>query len=110
MVVYYSLIGNKALTGKDGRCYVVGNDIIKIYKCPKMKYEVEDLSNYMSSLISFPKYYIKVRDEIVGELMPFFEGILFHKIILQYLPKRHYLYLSLRSLMRLYEYDHNLFL
>ena len=64
------------LCGKDGFCFIHNDEIIKIYKYPRNKIDVTDLSVYQSPMISFPKYYLEERNDLVGEVMPYMKGSL----------------------------------
>ena len=62
------------LIGSEGKCFIEGRKIIKIYFSPKDKSQLVDLSKYKSERISFPKYYLEKDNLRYGEVLPYFKG------------------------------------
>ena len=60
------------LSGCTGKCFIEGNQVVKIYYSPRVKDEVTDLTTYRSPRISFPLEYVKKRRYYYGEVMPYF--------------------------------------
>ena len=61
-----------SLSGCTGYCFIEGNKIIKIYNRSYALSEVDNMSSYSSSRISFPIEYIKRMNRYYGEIMPYY--------------------------------------
>lgn len=66
------LNNDNSLSGCTGYCFIESKKVIKIYNRPYNDLEIEDLSGYSSSRISFPYEYIKKRKFYLGEVLPYF--------------------------------------
>jgi len=60
------------LSGDDGTCFIIDNEILKIYWSKASKISRCDMSKYESNRIAFPKYYIQDNMYYYGEVMPYF--------------------------------------
>lgn len=63
---------DNSLSGCTGYCFIEGNKIIKIYNRSYALSEVDNMSSYSSSRISFPIEYIKRMNRYYGEIMPYY--------------------------------------
>ena len=61
------------LKGSDGVCFIKNDEIIKIYNSAQNQLNFCDLSKYQSDRIAFPKYYLRNKEWIYGEVMQYFQ-------------------------------------
>ena len=65
-------IFDSQLKGEDGACFVIDEEVIKIYWSKVLKQKSCDLSKYSSFKIAFPKYYIQDEKYYYAEIMPYY--------------------------------------
>lgn len=72
------------LFGTDADCYVENDEIFKLYKRFKSRKNMYDFSQFVSPMITFPKYYLldeNISDKVLGEVMPYIPKLAMYQVL-----------------------------